>query len=400
MEALFETACRKIDEEAEELRSLSHLIWSNPELNFEEKDSHNVITDFLEKRGFRVQRNYVLETAFSAEWVNCGKLSWELPHIMVLCEYDALPEIGHACGHNLITELGVAAGMGVKAAMEENQGLVGKLTILGTPAEEGGGGKAYLIEAGAFKGVHAALMAHPAPFNIDDPTTLAVKFVEVTYHGKAAHSSVSPWQGINALDAAVHAYTGISHLRQQIRPSGRVHGIITKGGTKSNIVPDLCKMEYTIREDTLANLDLLCDKVVGCLQAAALATGCTVEVEWEAKPYADMRNNETLVSVYQRHIERLEPGRQAHKGEKEAFKGSTDMGNVSHEVPSIHPFYYVGNELNHTNEFTALAGSEGAQLFTLNQGKAMSMTCIEMMMDKTLLQRAASDFQSTKARQD
>ena len=176
MDELFTEACAKIDEEKTSLNELSQAIWSNPELCFEEKKCHGILTEFLEKRGFHVERNYVLNTAFRATWgPGLPDADSGLPHVMVLCEYDALPDIGHACGHNLIAEVGVAAGLGVKAAMEKHGGQLGKLTILGSPAEEGGGGKIHLIDAGAMEGVDVAMMAHPGPFNNAAPEMLSVK---------------------------------------------------------------------------------------------------------------------------------------------------------------------------------------------------------------------------------
>jgi len=237
-------------------------------------------------------------------------------------------------------------------------------------------------------------MAHPGPFNNAAPEMLSVKLLDVTFHGKASHASAFPWKGINALDAAVHAYTGVSHMRQQIRPQARIHGIITKGGAKANIIPELTSMEYILREETDAQLEVIESKVDQAMHAAALATGCTVDLKWKMA-YQNMMNNQPLVSAYERHISKVQPDWEAKKG-GQGIRGSTDMGNVSHVVPSIHPIYWIGNTINHSAPFTDTAGSEEAQEPTLNQGKALAMTCIEVMMDGDLLKKVKDDFRKQK----
>ncbi|XP_003392005.2 PREDICTED: peptidase M20 domain-containing protein 2-like, partial [Amphimedon queenslandica] len=210
-----------IEKEKESLKALSHEIWSNPELNYEEVIAHKVLTDYLEAKGFAVDREFCnIKTAFRARF---GSGS---PNVCVICEYDALPTIGHACGHNLISEAGVAAGLGVKAYLETT-GLTGTITVLGTPAEEGGGGKILLIERGALKGIDVSMMVHPAPFEIIMPNHLSCAQLTVEFTGKAAHAAAFPWEGVNALDAAVLAYTNVSLLRQQMKPSWRVHAVFT-----------------------------------------------------------------------------------------------------------------------------------------------------------------------------
>ncbi|XP_059156032.1 peptidase M20 domain-containing protein 2-like [Physella acuta] len=393
MEQLFATACLAIDQEADALEQLNLTIWKNPELLFQEKIAHDALTNFLEERGFSVERGYKnVETAFKATWEcqTTGDKVDNAPNIAVLCEYDALPEIGHACGHNLIAQLGVAAALGVKAALEKLGRPIGKLTVLGTPAEEGGGGKIVLIEAGAFDDVDVAMMCHPSYANIFLPQVLALRQYTVTYHGKACHASAAPWEGVNALDAAVQAYNSISALRQQLKPTTRVHGIITKGGVKANIVPDLTEMEYFIRAENRRELDVVALKVTKCFESAAIATGCTVEIDDSQKIYADMINNRALAQVYEKHINTLEPNRRPVTDKSRA--GSTDMGNVSYVCPSIHPMYYIGAAINHSKDFTKESGTRSAFLLSQNQGKALALTALEIMSDLDLLAGIQAEF--------
>ena len=224
-------AATAIDSCSWELYELSSEIWRNPELGFKEYKAHELLTSFLEKKGFAVEHSFTgIETAFRATF-GSGR-----PNVCVICEYDALPEIGHACGHNLIAEAGVAAGLGLKTALESKNASKGRVTVLGTPAEEGGGGKVYLIENGAFEDVDIAMMVHPAPYTVLMPTFSAIGEFKITFTGKASHAAAFPWEGVNALDAAVLAYNSISVLRQQMKPTWCVHGIITNGGAKPNIM--------------------------------------------------------------------------------------------------------------------------------------------------------------------
>ena len=231
-----------VDASARDLNALSLEIWKNPELGYKEFKAHQLLTDFLERKGFKVERSFGgLETAFRATF-GSGR-----PNVCVISEYDALPEIGHACGHNLIAEAGVAAGLGLKAALECDGAPKGMVTVLGTPAEEGGGEKAKLIEKGAFEATDLAMMVHPSSYSSLAPGFLAIAFMKVIFVGKASHAAAYPWEGVNALDAAIMAYNSLSVLRQQMKPSWRVHSIIKEGGVKPNIIPDRSVMELMVR---------------------------------------------------------------------------------------------------------------------------------------------------------
>ena len=377
-----------IDEDTEELRKLSGEIWSNPELNFKEYKAHDLLTGFLEKKGFSVERSYTgIETAFRATF-GSGR-----PNVCVICEYDALPEIGHACGHNLIAEAGVAAGLGLKAALESSNAPKGRLTVMGTPAEEGAGGKEYLIRNGAFEDVDIALMVHPAPYSSTNPLFNDRTQLEITYTGKAAHAAAFPWEGVNALDAAVMAYTSISVLRQQMKPTWRVHGIITRGGTTPPVIPEDVCVKYYVRAPSKKELCVLEEKTVACFEAAAQATGCTVDIVAEGPPYLEVISNENLAKLYTENLEGL--GRNDVLLSKELTL-STDMGNVSYTVPSIHPMYAVGSgsEVNHTREFTAVANTPEAHAETLVAAKAMAHTCIDALTTDGLLEEIKKVFKA------
>ncbi|HTH06799.1 MAG TPA: amidohydrolase, partial [Ilumatobacteraceae bacterium] len=279
VEQLKQRVCARVDELAPSLIDASHQIHGHPELNFEEHFAHGLLTDLLEANGVPPVRGaYGLPTAFDAAVGDAG------PVVAVLCEYDALPVVGHACGHNIIATAGLGAGLAA-AAIANDAG--GRLRILGTPAEEGGGGKVRMARAGAFDGIDAAMMVHPADADLVAITSLAIQELQVTFHGLAAHAAAAPWDGRNALDAAVLGYTSIAALRQHIRPDERIHGVFIEGGAKANIVPDLTSMSWYVRSGSIGRLQDLKHRVLTCLESAAAATGCTIDVEWVDNTYAE-----------------------------------------------------------------------------------------------------------------
>ena len=378
-----------IDSKGEQLSSLSNDIWQNPELAFKEVKAHKLLTDFLDKEGFTVERSYTgIETAFKATF-GSGR-----PNVCVICEYDALPEIGHACGHNLIAEAGVAAGLGLKAALESKDAPKGTVIVMGTPAEEGGAGKVLLIDNGAFKDIDIAMMVHPFPCDSVQPEFICVAERTITYTGKAAHAAAFPWEGVNALDAAVMAYTSISALRQQMKPTWRVHGIITNGGAKPNIIPEKSQLAYYIRAPSRSELETFLDKVTACFESAATATGCQVQITSpESAYYLDIVHNPTLSELYLKNIKDL--GVKDIKMVSDSpTMASSDMGDVSHVVPSIHPVYAIGSgEVNHSRGFTAVANTPEAHRATLTAAKAMAHTCIDVLTTDGLLEKIRKDFE-------
>ena len=372
-------AADAIDKEKDELRLVSNEIWQHPEICFQEHHAVAILTDFLRKRGFTVTPQYCgLETAFKAEVSN--KKEGEDIHVCVICEYDALPEIGHACGHNLIAEAGIAAGLGLQAALQ--QGLIGHVIVMGTPAEEDGSGKAILIDHGAFKDIDIAMMVHPGPKNILVPTYDAMMELYITYTGKAAHAAAFPWEGVNALDAAVIAYTSLSTLRQQLKPTWQLHGVIVDGGVKPNIIPERSKLFYFLRAPTTTELKILKEKAYMCFKAASTATGCSVVIEDKCAS-DNLMTNCVLLEHYKTNIENFVARSSMNLFVK---MGSTDMGNVSHVVPSIHPEYVIGSGENyHTREFTSVTNLLASHEKTLEAAKALAFTCIDVMSSQELL---------------
>ncbi len=379
-------AAAAIDAASAQLRELSLDIHANPELLFQEHRAHALLSDYLEKQGFQVERGaYELATAFEATTGSGG------PTLAVYSEYDALPGIGHACGHNLIAISGVATALALKAALGEGQGTV---VLLGSPAEEGGGGKIFMHERGALEGVDAALMLHPAPDDSVWFTSNAIQSLRLEYFGKNAHAAGSPWEGVNALDAMVAAYNNVSMLRQQMHPSDRVHGVILEGGLKPNIIPDHTLAEWYIRAATIGELHALKPRVVACFEAAAQATGCTMELTWTGREYADVLTNDAMGERYATHLRAL-GGSVAAKGEPGFGGFSTDMGNVSYVVPSIHPMFRIPvtpGAGNHTAGFTACAATEEAHAATLRASKALAFAALDLYTDPELLAAAKAEF--------
>ena len=369
------------------VQELSQFIWNNPELCFSEHKSSKALADFLTEEGFEVKfLNGQLETAFVATF-GSGK-----PNIAFMCEYDALPGIGHACGHNLIAAAGVTAGIGLKAAIEAG-GIPASVTVMGTPAEEGGGGKVLMIKEDCFCDVDVAMMVHPSPYDDAFPDQyLAFCSLEVTYHGRSCHASACPWEGVNALDAAMLAYSSISNLRQQMNTSWRVHGIISRGGIHPNIIPKVSELQYFIRAPTREELGVLRSKVEVCIHAAAEATGCTVDVRETAPPYDNLRTNHTVAKLFVSSVQSL--GVDFPDSPTGALCGSTDMGNVSHTVPSIHPKYCIGAASNHTSEFTSLSNTPEAYDLTRNMGTAMALTGLQILLNPDVLAAIKSEFKA------
>ena len=368
----------------EDLVELSHRIHAEPELGYEEQESAAAVAEMLAGAGFEVRTGiHDLPTAFAAR-AGDGPL-----HIAICCEYDALPEIGHACGHNVIAAMSAGAGMAL-LPVADDAGLT--VSVLGTPAEEGGGGKIELLERGAFDGVHAAMMVHPAPFDVVEMPIIAAVQFEVRYTGKEAHASAFPELGINAADALVVAQSAIGLLRQHLRPTDRVHGIVTKGGDAPNVVPAHTSAMYMVRAETLADLDQVREKVVRCFEAGALATGATLDVEPVGKPYAEMRHDPDMASLYERNARALgrplmEPGEDLRRA-----AASTDMGNVSLAIPSIHPMIGIHSlpAVNHQPEFTAKCVTEAADRAVFDGAVAMAWTAIDLAADDRVRDRLLS----------
>ena len=296
-----------------------------------------------------------------------------------MCEYDALPGIGHACGHNVIAAAGLGAGLAAAALADE---VGGRVLVLGTPAEEGGGGKVPMIDAGALDGVDAALMVHPGPQDVRGFQVLANQQVVATYRGRAAHAAAAPHEGRNALDAAVLGYVNVAALRQHLRPDERLHGVFTDGGDKPNIVPARAEAHWYVRAGTRQRMEDLKQRLLACLQAGADAAGCTMELAWPSPAYDDLRDSEPLLDRYAANAAAL--GREvAPVTPATTAMASTDMGNVSYVVPSIHPIIAVSEPgvAIHTPAFADFAGGPGGDAAVLDGAKAMAMTVADVWLD-------------------
>jgi amidohydrolase len=387
-DALKRAVCAEVDRLSDELLRISRAIHAEPELAFEERAAARLLVDTLRTAGLEVESGaYGLETAFAAE-VGSGPAC-----VAVLAEYDALPEIGHACGHNLIATAGVGAGLALSALGER---LPGRVRILGTPAEERGCGKELMARQGALDGVDAAMMMHPSSVNLVTMPCVCLAELDVTYRGHAAHAAAMPERGVNALDALVIGYQAVAALRQHIRTTERIHGIITDGGQAPNVVPERASGRFYVRAANADALEALKGRVEGCFRAGAAATGADLQLVWGEADYLDIRFNAALAERFRRNAEGL--GREFFPIEKlpASLQGSTDMGNVSHRVPSIHPMLAAAplHCTIHNAEFEKWAGSEMGDAAALDGAKALAMTAIDFLTDPDLRERARSLFES------
>jgi amidohydrolase len=373
-----DAACAAVDAVADELIRASHDIHARPELGYEERYASARLADLLGEHGVATERPaFGIETAFA------GRAGSDGPLVVVCCEYDALPGIGHGCAHNVIGAMGVGAGIAL-AAVTDACG--GRVLVLGTPAEElNGGGKVRLLEAGAFDGATAAMMAHPEGGDVERVPYLATDTLEVVFHGVAAHASSGPWKGVNALDALVLGYSAVSALRQQLRPEEKVHGIITDGGAAENTIPARAAGRWKVRARTTRGLEELKRKVLACFEGAAQQTGATLEHTW-IKGYREVRANRALAAAYRRNGEAL--GRAFVEPHLIPIHvaGSTDMGDVSHVVPSIHPAIaaFPPSVPGHSEELARWAASEAADRAVVDGAKMLAMTAIDVWTSQEL----------------
>lgn len=374
---LKQAARERIERAMPELIDLSHRLYANPELNYAEVKAAGWLTDWLESAGFAVERGIAdLPTAFRATFGN-GSLK-----VAFIAEYDALPDVGHACGHNIIATaaLGAAAGL---AAVADEAGVT--VSVIGTPAEEGGGGKIVMVEKGVFGDVDCALMIHPGPADVLEPEVLAAQSLDIIYTGVPSHAGAAPEKGVNAADALVVAQVALGLLRQSLLPTDRVHGIVTSGGEAVNIIPARTTAHWMVRAATAARLDELRAKVLRCFEAGALATGATLEVK-EYPVYADMRYDADLNALYRANAEAL--GR-SFGGTTTFTRFSTDQGNVSYVTPSIHPILDIGCSpaVNHQPEFAAATVTPTGDKAVLDGALALAWAAIDAASDPTLRAR-------------
>jgi amidohydrolase len=372
-------------------------IFSIPELALKEFTAHDAIVEALQKLNFQVTPHaYGIETAFEAEYGSGGAV------LAFNAEYDALPEIGHACGHNLIAITSLGAFIAVADALKVS-GQPGRVRLLGTPAEESTGGKVQLIAQGAYRDVDACLMMHPTAASVYPDgvlgdafdKTLAISGFKVTYRGKPAHAALEPWQGINALDAAVAGYSNISILRQQIQPDERIHGIILEGGIRTNVIPERSVLEYAVRAPTMARALRLQERAFKCFRGAAEATGCEFEIE-VVGGYADLQSSVPICKAFQEAMKGIGYEVQCNIGR--TSPASTDQGNVSYECPSFQALFGIPSDgaYPHTPGFATGAGKIESFDTSLRSCQGMAITGYRFLTDEKLAKEVTEFFEKQK----
>ncbi len=396
--ALTETATKAIDAAREELFGIALDIHAHPELNYQEFHAAKLLSDTLEAHDFAVERGIGgVETAFRAT-LEGG--AGDGPTVAVLAEYDALPEIGHGCGHNLIAMAGLGAGLGVQANIKN---LPGRLVVIGTPAEEGGGGKIKLLDAGVFDGVDICLSSHPSSnrtvipqdIPLGESWSLAMVGFRYIYHGKAAHAAAAPEEGINALNSLIHLFTGIDALRQHLREDTRIHGIITDGGLAPNVVPEFAAANFMLRcRDRNYLSDVIVGKVLKIAEGAALISGATLEVEPYYPFYENVLPNGVLAENFRANAEAVGMRIDAPTGGRRGSGASTDFGNVSQVLPSLELRYAVSETPvpSHSRQMTETAITETALSSALNVAKVLSLTAGDFLRDPARLKEAQAEF--------
>jgi amidohydrolase len=377
-----------VDRLADELEALSHRIHDAPELCFQEQKAHAWLTGFLEAHGARVERGVGgLPTAFRATVPGRGPG----PTVAILAEYDALPGIGHACGHNVIAAAGAGAGAALATAARRLP-FDGQVQVIGTPAEEGGAGKVRLMDAGVFHGVDAAMMIHGRCGTQVWRPSLGIVKVKVEFHGEAAHASSWPWRGVNALNAVIALFQSLDAMRQQIRPDARVHGIITRGGDQPNIIPEHTSAEFYLRAPDRDQCRDLLRRFQAAADGAATATGCRVTVTPDPIMHEPLRPNRTMASLFATNLAFIGFPEDADDGQ--AGYGSTDCGNVSQALPTIHPYIRISPDgvPGHSREFAQWARSPLARRGLLAGAKALALTAIDLLASPETLQLVRDDY--------
>jgi amidohydrolase len=382
-----------VDQMAEDLWRLALRIHANPELAFKEEQAAAWLTAFLEGQGCRVERGVGgLPTAFRAEVPGAG----DGPTIAVMAEYDALPGISHACGHNVIATAGAGAGAALAVvAGRLGQGRLpfkGRIEVVGTPAEEGGAGKVKLLDAGVFREVDAAMMIHPRCGTQVWRPTLGLMKAKVEYFGKAAHASSWPWRGVNALNAVIALFNALDAMRQQLRPDARIHGVITNGGQQPNIIPEYTAADFYLRSLDKVYLQEVRRRFEAAAEGAATATGCRVQVTIDPRIHDPLKPNAPMAALFERNLARIDFPVDPDDGQ--AGYGSTDAGNVSHAIPTIHPYIRTAPDgvPGHSREFAEHNATPLARAGMVAAAKALALTALDLLADPGALQAAKQDF--------
>ena len=368
----------RVNEVSKVLLTLSHKIHANPEIAWQEFESSDAVSKTLSDHGFEVVEQVAgLPTAFRAEY-GSGDLT-----VALCAEYDALPGLGHACGHNVIASSSVGAALALASVADE---LKIKVVVLGTPAEEGGGGKIIMLERGAFDGIDIAALVHPGPVDVAFAEPFAVRHIAVKYSGKASHAAAYPEQGINAADAFTIAQVAIGLLRQQLPSTVRVHGVMTQGGEAPNAIPEVTQGRWYVRATSTKLMEETFDRIAKCFEAGAIATGCSLEIHDESQPYSEFTNHPNLNKIYKSNAESIGRVFDDNDPRIKMNRASTDLGNISKVIASIHPYIGVnsGNAVNHQKEFAAACITADADQAVLDAAKAMAMTLVDIASDSAL----------------
>ena len=390
MSALKDDIARAVDRLGDELERLSHRIHANPELGYQEVKACGWLSDFMAAQGFKVERGVGgVATAFRAT-LETG----EGPTVAIMCEYDALPSIGHACGHNVIATSGAGAGAALAAVRDRLP--KGRVLVIGTPAEEGGGGKVKLLKAGVFKGVDAAMMIHGRCGTQVWRPSLGIVKVKAEFFGQASHASSWPWRGVNALNAVIALFNALDQMRQQLRPDARVHGIITRGGEQPNIIPEHTAAEFYLRSTDRDYCHELLRRFQACAEGAATATGCRVVVTPEPTIHDPLRPNATMAALFQQNLGFIDFPEDPDDGQ--AGYGSTDCGNVSQAIPTIHPYIRISPDgvPGHSREFAEWAKSPLARTGMVAGAKALALTALDLLAKPAELKKAKEEFAKTQ----
>ena len=390
LSGLKEAAAAVVDDLAAEIIDLSRRLHDHPELGYEEFRAAEWLTEFLEQHGLVVERGFSgLATAFRAR----HRSGVGGPVVAILAEYDALPEIGHACGHNIIGASAVGAGAALRRVLGT---AAGEIQVIGCPAEETGGSKAAMVKAGVFEGVTAALSMHPGSQTGGGATSLAITPLTFRFYGRPAHAAASPDEGVNALDALLQTFNGINALRQHVKSDVRIHGIVRRGGVAPNIVPDYAEGEFYVRAAAREDLDRVVERVKDCARAGALATGARLEIE-EGTSYDDMRPNRPLTRACLENLRRL--GAETEETFGQRLSASTDVGNVSHVCPTAAPSIAIAPRTipGHSREFAAAAVSEAGHRGLILAAKMLALTALDVLFRPSLVAEMEADFAASMA---
>ena len=389
MSTLKDSISQAVDRLADELDALSHQIHAHPELAYEEVQACGWLSDFLARQGFKVEKGVGgVETAFRGT-IETG----EGPTIAILCEYDALPGIGHACGHNVIATSGVGAGAALAAVRAQLP--KGRIQVIGTPAEEGGGGKVKLIKSGVFREVDCAMMIHGFDRTLLHQDLLGIVRGTFEFTGRASHASADPWEGVNALDAVIQTYNAISMLRQQVRPDCRIHGIITNGGAAANIIPEYAAAVFYVRAPRIDTMWDLFKRVSAAAEGAARATGCTLKITQHDSVYEPMKSSRVMLDLFAANMKTAGLTEGAPIPDR---LGSSDIGNVSQVIPAIQPMVAIAptGMAIHTRDFADAAVKPLARAGMVAAAKTMALTTFDLLAEPARVKAAKDEFAKSK----